>query len=135
MRMFAVADSVFAVGYVYGLVRHHLDVPAVQYALLLLGYHIGYSGLAGIEVVPHLLHFVCLAVVLHFRKSGDCTRTVLGASGIHGLRLQVVFHIVCGKFHVSVCHGHIAVIVDHSLSVREIFYYGVFRSRERRPFK
>ena len=135
MRVLAVADSVFAFCDIDGLVRHHLDVLSVQDAFLLLGHHVGDACLAGIEIVPDLLHFVGLAVIFHFRKAFYRSGRVFRAPCEYGLGLQVIFHIIGGKLHVAVRNGDIAVIVYHPFPVGKVFDDGVFGRRECRSFE
>ena len=52
VRMFTVADGIFSISNVYGIVRHHLDVLAVKNSILLLGNYICDARLPGIEIIP-----------------------------------------------------------------------------------
>ena len=125
MRFLAVADRIFSVGDVDGLVRHHLYVPSVEDAFRLLGDHVGDPGLSRVEIVAQLLHGIGLSVLLHLRLSYECTRGVPGSPCIYRLGLQVIFHVVRGELHASVGHGHVPVIVYHPLPVREVLHDGV----------
>ncbi len=58
MRMLTVTYCIFALGYVYRTVGHHLDVLSVENSVLLLGHHVGNPCFLRLKIVPHLLHGV-----------------------------------------------------------------------------
>ena len=118
-----------------GLVRHHLDILSVKNAVLLLSHHIIDSGLACVEVISHLLHGVGTRSLLHDRFSLDYSGTVSRTTGIESGGRKVIFHVVGGQFHVSVCDADITIIVYDSFSVTEVFYDGIFCLSEGRNFK
>ena len=116
--MLEVTDSILAFCNVDGSVRQHLDVLSVQQTVFLLGYHVGNPGLAGIEVVSHLFHGVLGAAFFHLRLAFDFPRQRVKCSlGIDGSSLHVIFHVVCGKFHVAVLHGHVPIVIYLSLAI------------------
>ena len=133
--MLGVADSIFALGDVDGLVVHHLYVLPVQDAFLLLGHHVGYPRLSGIEVIVQFLHGVGLSGLFHGRHSDDGPGGVLGTSRIDRFRLDIVFHVVGCQLHVTVSYADIAGVIDHPLAVGEIFHDGVSRRCEGRLVK
>ena len=135
MRMLAVADRVFSVGYVDRAVRHHLDVPSMKDTVLLLGYHVGYARLLGVEVVAYLLHCVGLSALLHLRLPDPCPGGVPGSPGEDCSGLEVVLHVVGGELHVAVGHAHVTIIVYHPFTFGEVLYYGVPCRRECRCVK
>ena len=100
MRMLAVADRIASLGHIDGIVRHHLDVLALDYALLFRRDHIRDPGLPRLEIVAELLHLVALSAVLHHRLSLDLPGSrVLRAPRVKGVVFQVIFHIVGRQFH------------------------------------
>ena len=125
MRLLGIADRVFSFGDVDGIIRHHLDVLSVENAVRFLCHDVGYARLAALEIVAQLLHRVGLAALAHRRLSGDVSERILRASGIDCLCLEVIFHVVSSEFHVPVCHGNIAVVIDHLSSLAEILDYRV----------
>ena len=58
MRVLQIAYGIFTLSNVNGLVRHHLYILAVQQSLILLGYHFGYLGFSGIEIILQFFHSV-----------------------------------------------------------------------------
>ncbi len=127
-----VADRVFALGDVDGLVVHHLYVLSVEYAVVLGGDHVGDAGLARVEVVAHLLHVVGLASLGHFglppprRGRWSHTRPRVDRALVH-----VVLHVFGGQLHVLVGHAHVAIIIYEAFAVAEVLDYGVPGGRER----
>ena len=133
MRMLEVADSVLSLGDVYGLVRHHLYVLAVQESLLLLSYHIGDAGLVGVEIVAQLLHGVCGTALLHHRLALDLARkSVQSTPGEHCAGIHVILHIVGAEFHVLVLDGHVSVKENFPLPVAEHLHGGILAGGEGR---
>ena len=132
MGFLAIADRIFPLCYVDGLVRHHLDVFAVQDAFGLLCDHVGDSCFFRVEIIAQLLHRISLAGFLHGRHACNHAGSILCASCEDSLGLHVVFHIVGGKLHVPVGDGDIPIIVYHSFPVGEILHDGVPCSRESR---
>ena len=135
VRFFAVADSVASVGDVYGLVRKHLDVLSVENTVLLLGQHVRDSGFLGVEVVADLFHSVGLLSFLHHRLALNDSVLVFCTSGVKDAGIEVIFHVVRGELHVSVCDGYITIVIYKSLAVAEIFYNGVLCCCECRSLK
>ena len=134
--MLKVTDGVHAVTHVDGLVRHHLDLLALKYALGLLGDHIGDACLAGVEVVVKLVHLVSLGAFRHFREALPFTREgVFLAPGIHGVGIHVILYVVCGELHVLVLDRSAAVIVDHASAAGKIRDDGVLGGRECGDFQ
>ena len=121
MRMFAVADSVFSVCDVDGMVRHHLDVLSVQDAVLFLSDHVLDSGLLGGEIVSDLLHGVGFSSLFHHRLSLYDACRVLGSTGEKCLCLKVILHVIGCQFHICIGNADVAIIVDYPLSIAEIF--------------
>ena len=136
VRLLQVTDRVNALGEVDGLVRHHLDVLALQQAFALLGDHVGDAGLLGVEVVAEFVHFIRLAVFGHFGQAFPFSGGgVLAAAREDGVGLHVVLNVVCREFHVLVAHRGAAVVVDLALTVGEIRDDGVLGGGEGRFFQ
>jgi len=134
MRVFKVADGIFTFCDVDGFVRHHLDVLAVKYSVILLCDHIRDPGLAGVEVVADLLHVECLAALCHLRLAFPLLRqTVVGASGKDRSCRHVVFHVIRLELNILIGDLHVTPIVHFSLPIGEILAYRVLRARECRP--
>ena len=128
---FQVADRIDALFQVDGLVRHHLDALALQQALTFLRNHIGDTGLAGIEIIPQLVHLVRLSVFRHFRQAFHFPRSrVLAAAGENGVGMHVVDQIIGRELHILIGDGGAAVIVDFALTVGEIRDDGVLGGGE-----
>ena len=125
MRLLAITDRIFSVGYVDGAVRHHLDVLSVKDTVLFLSHHIGYSGLHGVEIVPDFVHGIGLSSLFHDRFAGHCASGVRSSSCIQVGGVQVIFHVVGCKFHVAVGDSNISVVIYHLPAVAEILYYRV----------
>ena len=136
MRMFKVADRILAAFYADGLVCQHLNPGTLQQAFVLLGNHIGDSGLAGIEVIPQLFHLISILALGHFRQTLPFTGQGIKDSGcMDDARLHVVFHVLCLQGHVSIGDGHISVIAALALAVRENIHNRVACGRKSREFK
>ena len=133
MGMFEIADSVFSFCDVDGLVRHHLDVLSMKNPVILLRDHVRDPGLAGVEIVPDLLHVESLPSLSHLRLSLPLLRqAVVGASREDSSGGHVIFHVVGLELDVIIGDLHIAPVVHLTLSVRKILPYGILGSRERR---
>ena len=133
MGMVVVADRVFAVGEVDGVVVHHLDVAPVQDALVVVRDHVLDPGLLGVEVVAHLLHVVGLVALGHDRPAVPFAgEAVIDAAGEHGPGVHVVLHVVGGQLHVLVLHRRGAVVVDEPVAVGEVADHGIRRIGEGR---
>ena len=131
MRMLQVADRIDAVPHVDGLVRHHLDLLALEEAFGLLGDHVGDAGLAGVEVVTELLHLVGGVALLHFGLAHPFSGClVLAAAGEDGVRLHVILDVVRGKLHVLVGDRGAAVVIDLPFAARELRDDGVLGGGE-----
>ena len=112
MRVVGIADRIFSVGDIDGPVFHHLDVAAVEYTLVVIGYHIVDERLAGIEVVVDILHLVLLAALFHHRSSGPLhLGGVKTAPGIDRPGFHVVLHIIRRQFHILVGDLHLTIII------------------------
>ena len=135
MRVLGIADCVFSFGNVDGIIRHHLDVLSVKNAVRFLRHDVGYARLAALEIVAQLLHCVGFAALAHRWLPRDVSERVLRAPGIDRLRLEVIFHIVGGELHIPVCHGNVAVVIDHLSPLAEILDYRVSCGRECRSFE
>ena len=135
MGLLTVADSITAVGNIDGTVRHHLDLLSMEDSVLFLSHHIGDPGFVSLEIIPYLLHFVGRTALFHDRTAFDDTGSVFGSAGIQCGRIEVVFHIIGSKLHVSVCDAYVAVIVYETFSVTEIFNDRVFCDSKGRGFK
>ena len=112
VRVVGIADRIFSVGDIDGPVFHHLDVAAVEYTLVIIGYHIVYECLAGVEVIVHILHFILLSALLHHRSSHPfhfCG--VVTAPGIDRPGFHVVLHIIRSKLHILVGDLHLTIII------------------------
>ena len=133
VRMLGIADGVFAVGHVDGIVRHHLHVPTMQDTVVFRGYEVGYERLLGLEVVFELLHVVGLLALCHHGAALPFAgQAVIDAFGIDGGGVHVVFHELGGELHVLVGDGHVAIIINEAVAVGEDFHDGVARGGERR---
>ena len=131
MRMVGVADGVFAMGEVDGLVLHHLDVAPVQDAVLVVREHVLDAGLARIEVVAHLVHVVGRRALLHHGTADPfALQGVVHAAGEHDPVVHVVLHVVGRELHVLVFHAGLAVVVDQAPAVGEVADHRVRRVRE-----
>ena len=133
--MLAVTDRVFSVSDIYGIVRHHLDVLAVEDSVLFLGHDIGNAGFARFEIVAQLLHSVCFPALGHCRLTGHIAQAVGCTPRIDCLGFQIIFHIVCGELHISICHSDFAIVINHLLPFAEILNDRVFGRRKSRSFK
>ena len=69
MRMLRIAYSVFSVFDIDGPVLKHLDIPSVEFTLIIIGNHIGDAGLSGVEVVSEFLHLIGILALGHFGLS------------------------------------------------------------------
>ena len=133
VRMVGVAHRIFSLGYIDGLVRHHLDVFAVQDAVVLGSYHILDTGLARIEIIAQFLHVVFLGAFLHHRPAYPFAgKGIVHAVGIDGARIHVVFHPLGGQLHVLVGNFNVAVVIYQTVPVFEMFDDGVPGSGECR---
>ena len=108
----------------------------MQYAVVLGGDHVGDPGLAGIEIVPDLLHVVGLVALGHHGPSHPFRgRRVVDAFREHGSGLHVVFHVLRLQLHVLIFDAYVTIIIYESLSVAEILDDGVSGCRERGAFE
>ena len=122
MRVFQVADGIHAVHDADRPVGRHVDVLALQDAVILLRDHVLDDGLLVVEIVPELLHLVGLPVLGHLRPALPVLRhRIERAFRIDDAGVHVVFHVVGGQFHVLVTDRDITIIIYDALSVREDF--------------
>ena len=113
-----VTDSVLSMGDVDGLVWEHLYVLAVEDSVILLGYHVGDPGLAGIEVVSDLLHVERLVTLGHHGLAFPCAgKGIIGTSGKDRPGVHVVFHVVGLEFDVLIGDFHITPVEHLTLAV------------------
>ena len=124
VRMFGVADRVLAARDVDGLVGHHLELFADQLAFLLLRGHVLDAGLAGLEVVVHLVHLVAFAAGGHHGAPRHLVGDGVGRTfGVDNVEFGVVGHVVGLEFHVLVFGGDVAEIIDDV--VLDVLHHGV----------
>ena len=134
--MFQIADRVFAFGDVDGLVRHHLDVLSVEDAVILFRDHVRDPGLAGVEIVPDLLHVESLSPLSHLRLAFPLLgQTVVGSSREDCPGGHVILHVISLQLDVVVRDLDIAPVVHLALPVREILSDRILRPGECRSGK
>ena len=116
--MLQIAYGIFTLGYVDGLVRHHLDVPAMEYSFVLAGDHVGDPGLAGVEVVTDLFHVEGLAALGHYRLAFPCmVQGVIRAPCEYDTCRHVVFHVIGRQLQVLVRDLNVSPVVHLALAV------------------
>ena len=124
MRVLGVAHRVFSAGDVDGLVGHHLQFFTHELAFILLGGHVLDAGLAGFEIVEHLVHLILFSTGAHDRTSGHLASNGITCSlGVNDVELGVVGHVVGLQGHVLVCSGDVAEIIDDV--VFNVLHHGV----------
>ena len=121
MGVIFVADRVFSVRQVDGMVVHQLDVLTVQDAVGIVRDHVLDPRLAGIEVVADFLHIVGLSALGHHRTAvPDAFQAVIHAAGEDGPFVHVVLHIVGRQLQVLVLDGRGAIVIDEPVAVGEV---------------